>query len=912
MELIFVLLGFMVFSSLVIPWVNLFKIRALSDEITRLRQHISLMQQEKPQEELHQTEVDNFALPLNNEENIEYDYFETLGESPFEDRKESVSPFPSKEPVNKSSARGFEFNFGAKLPVWIGSISLACAAFFLIKLSISAGLLGPLPRTVLGFIFGSGLIATGYYIFSRPKIANYVRIAQGLVGSGLVTLTFCLYASVHLHGFFSPLAGFIGMSALTAGTMFLSLYMGAPIAIFGMIGGFLTPALFATNDPNPIGLFAYLFILFAGLQVIAAKRDWRILSYAALAGTLIWTGFTILFGNLENYGPLLSIFLCSICASTLYGSRQTLIGPASSPQPQSFSSDYLPLATMGGASTLILLMHSVSGLGLFDWGTMGLVSLALVVLAAMRPSLYLKTVGVKLAVDAILFIFYADQAPTTDALLVLGGMFVIYTVLPHFILKTTLHTKLWAIIQIASALLLFALAKFGVSYAPAIDADLDQYGFWGLIALIGAIFASFQTYIWLRGRYLEEIAGFYAIGATSFLSLGLAIELDHTYLPLAFIAEIAALYGIRRSLDLSVLSKMASVMIGLVTVFYAATIFDFLNLMGTSLFDRNYQMPNILYIDHIQLLSRYILPAIFFAIAYILHQRYSINKDEEGQRKEHALHAYILLGASILLGLAATYISLRHTGFNSSPSRSVYSERLIGFFDREILTLIIAGLGVLLHRIAKSGICPDGYINSFRFWSSFLILGSLFRIIYFDGLMFNPLFNSSQHVGPHILFNGVTLAYGSGLALTYYAMKNNIAIHRFPALSSIYKLVTILFLLGMITLNIRQIFHPDILSHGKIIPLEMYSYSAAWLVTGLGLLTLGMKRQDRALRIGAMVFISLTIIKVFIVDASNLDGLYRIFSFLGLGVSLIGLSMFYTRYISIFEKQNHETSHDGK
>ena len=41
----------------------------------------------------------------------------------------------------------------------------------------------------------------------------------------------------------------------------------------------------------------------------------------------------------------------------------------------------------------------------------------------------------------------------------------------------------------------------------------------------------------------------------------------------------------------------------------------------------------------------------------------------------------------------------------------------------------------------------------------------------------------------------------------------------------------------------------------------------------------------------------LTVGKVFLFDASELDGLYRVASFFGLGLSLIGLSWFYSRFV---------------
>lgn len=51
------------------------------------------------------------------------------------------------------------------------------------------------------------------------------------------------------------------------------------------------------------------------------------------------------------------------------------------------------------------------------------------------------------------------------------------------------------------------------------------------------------------------------------------------------------------------------------------------------------------------------------------------------------------------------------------------------------------------------------------------------------------------------------------------------------------------------------------------------------------------------LRVASLAVMILTVSKVFLYDASELEGLYRVFSFLGLGVSLLGLSWFYTRFV---------------
>ena len=77
--------------------------------------------------------------------------------------------------------------------------------------------------------------------------------------------------------------------------------------------------------------------------------------------------------------------------------------------------------------------------------------------------------------------------------------------------------------------------------------------------------------------------------------------------------------------------------------------------------------------------------------------------------------------------------------------------------------------------------------------------------------------------------------------------------------------------------------------------------SLAWGLYALVLLVLGMWRRAQPLRLLSLGFLLLTIAKVFLFDLANLGGLYRILSFLGLGISLIVVSLLYQRFV--FRKQ---------
>jgi len=72
--------------------------------------------------------------------------------------------------------------------------------------------------------------------------------------------------------------------------------------------------------------------------------------------------------------------------------------------------------------------------------------------------------------------------------------------------------------------------------------------------------------------------------------------------------------------------------------------------------------------------------------------------------------------------------------------------------------------------------------------------------------------------------------------------------------------------------------------------------SAGWLVYSILLMLLGIKSRLRLERVEAIVLFGVAILKIFIYDLSFLETLYRIFSFVGLGVVLLGVSWLYQRY----------------
>jgi len=74
-----------------------------------------------------------------------------------------------------------------------------------------------------------------------------------------------------------------------------------------------------------------------------------------------------------------------------------------------------------------------------------------------------------------------------------------------------------------------------------------------------------------------------------------------------------------------------------------------------------------------------------------------------------------------------------------------------------------------------------------------------------------------------------------------------------------------------------------------------FTYSALWMAYGAMLMVIGFWRGSAFVRWQALLLIAATIIKVFVLDTSQLDRIYRILSFVALGVLLLAVSFAYQR-----------------
>lgn len=186
----------------------------------------------------------------------------------------------------EAKRRDLESLIGGSWFNWIGIIAVTFGVAFFLKFAFDKQWIGPSARVSLSAIVGISLL----YVGERLRGRGLKAYAYILSGGGLLILylsDFAAYNFYHLIG--QPLA-FLLMAAVTTTAVLLSVRLNAlPVAILGLVGGFLTPLLLSTGVDNEIGLFTYIALLDAGVLAVAYFKRWRSLDFLSFAGTVAIT-----------------------------------------------------------------------------------------------------------------------------------------------------------------------------------------------------------------------------------------------------------------------------------------------------------------------------------------------------------------------------------------------------------------------------------------------------------------------------------------------------------------------------------------------------------------------------------------------------------------------------------------------
>jgi uncharacterized membrane protein len=153
----------------------------------------------------------------------------------------------------------------------------------------------------------------------------------------------------------------------------------------------------------------------------------------------------------------------------------------------------------------------------------------------------------------------------------------------------------------------------------------------------------------------------------------------------------------------------------------------------------------------------------------------------------------------------------------------------------------------------------------------------------------NPLW-SSEAVSSTPIFNLMLLAYGAPVIVALLAFR-----YFDPRFEKLAAAVAAGGFFVFVSMQIRHLWQGAVdldlpTSNG-----ELYTYSVVWMLMAVVTILMAARRASKPIYQAGMGLLMLVIAKIFLVDMSDLEGLLRVASFLGLGLALLGIAYLYQR-----------------
>jgi uncharacterized membrane protein len=273
------------------------------------------------------------------------------------------------------------------------------------------------------------------------------------------------------------------------------------------------------------------------------------------------------------------------------------------------------------------------------------------------------------------------------------------------------------------------------------------------------------------------------------------------------------------------------------------------------------------------LLYGYGVPALAFWVGgHLLRRR----ADDQPARMVDA--------AAILFTVLTAFLEIRHY----MNGGDIYRQRAgLGETALQVCVWLAMAIGLEHLRARTQSIVHNVGALAIAGLAAFSIVFGLF-------LRSNPMLTGEPVGGSFI--NLVLLGYGlpAVLAIALALVTRHVRPNAYRATAA-----TIAAVLGLVylSLEVRTLYHGSKLIGAATTDSEQYAYSVVWLAYGVGLLLFGIWQRSQPARLASATVTLLTVGKVFLIDMSDLSGVHRALSFIGLGLVLVGIGWLYQRLL---------------
>jgi uncharacterized membrane protein len=200
---------------------------------------------------------------------------------PLERGVRSAEP-PPREPVSLLDEWPlWQWVTGGNTVARVGVVILFFGVAFLLKYAHERFHL-PIELRLAGVAVGAlVLLVVGWRL--RERRAGYALTLQG-AGIGLLYLV--IFTAFRLYSLLPPVPAFALLVAVAALSAMIAVAQDAlALAVLGTAGGFLAPILVSTGSGNHVLLFSYYAVLNTGILAVAWFKAWRVLNLVGFAFT---------------------------------------------------------------------------------------------------------------------------------------------------------------------------------------------------------------------------------------------------------------------------------------------------------------------------------------------------------------------------------------------------------------------------------------------------------------------------------------------------------------------------------------------------------------------------------------------------------------------------------------------------
>ncbi|WP_296053675.1 DUF2339 domain-containing protein [uncultured Alteromonas sp.] len=789
----------------------------------------------------------------------------TAPESPVKPSSAADSISASKKAkAPPATTQGSSFNLDQFIRgnglLWLGGLVLAMGGIFLARYSIEAGLLSPQLRVIVGTVFGVSLVGAADYLF-RHRERFHIHspyVCAALASGGVITCFAMVLVAYDFYDFIGAQLAFGLLAVVSLVSATLALRFGPLLAWIGVCGAYAVPALVNTGSGNVAALLLYTALVSASAiwiaQSVRQTRLWW-LSFLANFGWLVMA--TFMAGQSHFYTLLLftlvSVYLFVLSDLMGWSLRVTM-------------TESLPVRT--------LLMPRKEHLGVM----LPVLALAgflaaqgvphhLVISAMVLSALFWLVPARYSALDSwaflglgfLLFVFIRMPGPQdySDNLFPFRDNYLFAQVAAWATLAYSgLMYRIWQRPAYLLLLVLGPMSMFALSYALATaEASEFLYPVWAiqlaLIAIGGSAIASRVT------NNLVQVT--LSILANTSITLCMTMLLDAATLTLAIAIQIGVMSYLSWKLRVQLpdwLFKMA-----LMVVAVRLTCAPWLDA---------YAGQQIVGVHWTLVIYPLVLGILWFSRAY--------NESHELKRWLEGAFLHVL---ALFVTTETTFWLVGHYPDFTNLSFREAALLALNWFILSAVYWWRASLALKATRLYQG-------------FGLLLAVGA--GLLHVDISVLSNPFIQTVDTGSGLLINWLLILWAIPAVILLTVARLGLTPARSqPFLYALSGILSCFYINGVI----RGAYNGGALKlNGALEQAELYTYSIVWLLLATAMIFFSQYKAQLRLRNIGFGVLALVILKAFLVDMAHLEGLYRAVSFIGLGLSLVGIGW-------LFQKLTH-------